>query len=96
MTEAAKKRAEGSSRGEWSIEAKGQVKQLFSNIPKYDWSAQVQRTSGRPADGLKLFIRSLSFMTCASFPSSLIFFLENLFRLLILSETVKFSNQSTK
>lgn len=66
ITEAAKNFADVSFSGVWSIEASEQQRQQFSNIPRYDWSAQVDRTSGTQVDLLKLFIRSFSSKTCIS------------------------------
>lgn len=80
-TEAAQKRADVSSSGEWSIEAIGQDIIVFKSMPTWLWSAHVHSTCGTPGDAFTFFINVFSFRTCSSFPSFLIFCFENLFKL---------------
>lgn len=94
-TEAAQNLADGSSKGLWSMEANGQAKHVFSNMPTCFLSAQVHRTCGTKFDELKLFIKSFSFKTCASFPSPLILCFGNLFKLSIFSDSVSGPKESS-
>lgn len=85
--EAAQNLAHGSSSGAYSIEAKGQARQVFSSMPACLLSAKVHKTCGMQAEGLIFFIKCFSFNTCSSFPSCLTFCFENLFKLSKRSET---------